>query len=324
MYRRRRKKQNNKAPYLFLLAAALVISFTFIDLKLKASKNKDGTETNPPVAHTESKPVEPPQEEAKPDAPATNSKAVFAYDIQREKVLLQSNSEQPMETASLAKLFVIDYALSVLDLNTVVTVGSEILLVQPDSSMAGIREGEIKVSELVKGMLVPSGNDAAYALAAAVGRHLSGDDELSAEEAVTAFTNSLAEYLQTNGFDQTRIPDPSGYSSECVSTVKDLFRVSLRLLNSRALREIMGSSELEGIAEDGSSYLWTTTHEMMQGASAHYNPGVKGIKTGSTDSAYNLITGYESDGREYLIIVLGSDTSDIRYQDTAAIIEWLN
>ncbi len=86
------------------------------------------------------------------------------YDIEQGEYLFYEGDSQLPTVASLAKLFVIDYALEKVDLDDVVEVNQEVLeLVPAGSSLANLTAGEYTVKQIMEAMLVPSGNDAAYA-----------------------------------------------------------------------------------------------------------------------------------------------------------------
>ena len=88
------------------------------------------------------------------------------YDIEDGEYLFYEGDSQLPTVASLAKLFVVDYALEKTDLEDIIEVNQEVLeLVPAGSSLANLYAGEYTVKQIIEAMLVPSGNDAAYALA---------------------------------------------------------------------------------------------------------------------------------------------------------------
>mgnify|MGYP001339149521 CR=1 FL=1 len=88
------------------------------------------------------------------------------YDMEQGKYLFYEGDSQLPTVASLAKLFVIDSALEKVNLEDIVEVNQEVLdLVPAGSSLANLKAGEYTVKQIMEGLLVPSGNDAAYALA---------------------------------------------------------------------------------------------------------------------------------------------------------------
>lgn len=73
--------------------------------------------------------------------------------------------------ASLSKLFAIDYAMTKVKLDDKVEISDELLSLVPEgSSLANLRSGEYTAKQIIQAMLVPSGNDAAYALAYNIGK----------------------------------------------------------------------------------------------------------------------------------------------------------
>lgn len=88
------------------------------------------------------------------------------YDIEQGEYLFYEGDSQFPTVASLTKLFAIDYALSKVNLEDIVEVNQEVLDIVPaGSSLANLKVGEYTVKQIMEAMLVPSGNDAAYALA---------------------------------------------------------------------------------------------------------------------------------------------------------------
>lgn len=85
------------------------------------------------------------------------------YDIEDGEYLFYEGDSQLPTVASLAKLFVVDYALEKTDLEDIIEVNQEVLeLVPAGSSLANLYAGEYTVKQIIEAMLVPSGNDAAY------------------------------------------------------------------------------------------------------------------------------------------------------------------
>ena len=104
------------------------------------------------------------------------------YDIEQEEYLFYEGDSQLPTVASLAKLFAIDYALGKVDLEDIVEVNQEVLeLVPVGSSLANLYAGEYTVKQIMEAMLVPSGNDAAYALAYHIAKNELGEGYTATE-----------------------------------------------------------------------------------------------------------------------------------------------
>ena len=95
-----------------------------------------------------------------------DAKYAFSLNLDKEVILFEKNSDEEIAPASTAKLLTAITALDYCDLEDVVTIGEEVWLVALDSSRAWIDPGnQFTIKQLLHAMLLPSGNDAAYALA---------------------------------------------------------------------------------------------------------------------------------------------------------------
>ena len=236
------------------------------------------------------------------------------YDIEKEEYLFYEGDSQLPTVASLAKLFVIDYALEKVNPEEIVEVNQEVLeLVPSGSSLANLKAGEYTVKQLVEGMLVPSGNDAAYALAYYIAKNELGDG-YTATQYINHFMSEISEYLIEKGYSKTNLyNDPSGVSTQADTHLDDINRVALKLLNYDFIRECMGKSSFSIQTSQG-ELTWENTNKFLDENSPYYNTNVKGMKTGTMASSYNIVVVYEQDGKEYLITCLASLSDEGRYK----------
>ena len=217
------------------------------------------------------------------------------YDIEQEEYLFYEGDSQLPTVASLAKLFAIDYALGKVDLEDIVEVNQEVLeLVPAGSSLANLYAGEYTVKQIMEAMLVPSGNDAAYALAYHIAKNELGEG-YTATEYIDYFMTELSEYLIEAGYSKTNLyNDPSGASMQADSHLDDINRVALKLLNYDFVKECIGKSEFSIQTPQG-EFTWKNTNEFLDENSPYYNANVKGMKTGTMASSYNIVVLYEKD-----------------------------
>ena len=236
------------------------------------------------------------------------------YDIEKEEYLFYEGDSQLPTVASLAKLFVIDYALEKVNFEDIVEVNQEVLeLVPSGSSLANLKVGEYTVKQLVAGMLVPSGNDAAYALAYHIAKNELGDG-YTATQYINYFMSEIGEYLIEKGYSKTNLyNDPSGVSTQADTHLDDINRVALQLLNYDFIRECIGKSSFSIQTSQG-EFTWKNTNKFLDKNSPYYNANVKGMKTGTMASSYNIVVLYEKDGKEYLITCLASLSDEGRYK----------
>ncbi len=226
--------------------------------------------------------------------------------------------------ASTTKLLTSLVALDILSADTVITPGDEVYLIGEHSSIAYIRPNhKLTVEMLIEAMLIPSGNDAAYALAAACGREIADDPSISPEEAIAVFVDEMNRYVEELGCTGTRFTCPDGYAeNEHYSNVEDMSKIALAALNNEVISGYMGLDEVNVVYASGHTNTWKNTNLQLHEESEFYNEYVKGMKTGGLEDNYSLLTYYNDGDTELLIGVFGSPTKEGRYYDTQNIIEY--
>ncbi len=246
----------------------------------------------------------------------------FVWDLTENEPILTHGDER-ITPASTTKLLTALYALELLPADTLITPGDEVYFPPEGSSSAFVRPHHTLTLEmLIEGMLLPSGNDAAYAVAAAGGRALEGDDALSPEDAVAAFVGGMNEYAASLGCTGTHFTVPDGFAGdEHYSTPADMAKIARAAAENEGIREYAGLHTAAVTYASGHTNTWVNTNEFLNPGSAWYDERVVGLKTGSLAGEYALITLYEADGREVLIGVFGCATEDERYRITEKLLE---
>lgn len=253
-----------------------------------------------------------------------HAKALVLVDLSNDENFIYKKVEEKLIPASLAKLFVIEYASTLTNLDDVVFANADaIAMVKEGSSVANIKEKQYSIENLFAAMLVPSGNDAAYVLADYCGGILSSKATTS-QERVKVFMEHLNGYLRKQGYDHTKLYDPSGFDIQAYTTVLDLKEVVKKLIQHQWFRNIVSKSTYIATLPDGSTQTWKNTNVFLDATSKYYNENIKGIKTGSLADDYNLVVLYQMYGKEFLICSLGSCSDDARYQDVNYIIQTIN
>lgn len=249
-----------------------------------------------------------------------NARSLLLADLSNGKVLFSKGGNKKQTPASLAKLFVIEYAAELSDINNTVLAENEaISMTEPGSSVANIQPKEYYLYNLFAAMLVPSGNDAAYVVADYCGGILAPQAG-SSQERINAFMESLNTHLKKQGYRGTKLNDPSGFDMEATTTTSDLRRVVGKLLQYQWFQKIVSESSYTAVLPDGSTQTWKNTNSFLDPASPYYNENVKGVKTGSLSENYNLVVLYHQHGKEFLICSLGSQSDDSRYDDVNHIL----
>lgn len=253
-----------------------------------------------------------------------NEKSLVLIDLSNDDNFIYKQAEEQQLPASLAKLYVIEYASTLVDLEDIVPVNSEALtLTKEGSSVANIKEQNYYVHNLFAAMLVPSGNDASYALADYCGGILSPEAETS-QERINIFMQNLNSHLQENGYKNTILYDPSGFDTEARTTVLDLKKIVKELLEFQWFREIVSQSSYSATLPDGTTQTWKNTNTFLDPSSEYYNENVMGVKTGSLSDDYNLVVLYKMHGKEFLICSLGSQSDSSRYDDVNYILKTID
>ena len=205
-----------------------------------------------------------------------NAKSLILLDRSNDSVFISKNENEQQIPASLSKLFVIEYAAEISDLDSIVTARQEaIALTKPGSSVAGIKPKDYFLHNLFAAMLIPSGNDAAYVVADYCGGLLSPQAGTSRER-VEIFMKSLNGHLEKNGYQGTVLQDPSGFDLHALTTVKDLKLVLDRLLEYSWFRDIIAQSSYTTALPDGSTQTWKNTNAFLDPVSEYYNENVIG------------------------------------------------
>lgn len=244
----------------------------------------------------------------------------FVYDSATGKIIFSKGGlQERIAPASLTKLYSAYVALQYLDPETVITVGDEVTMIDPESSVAYIYQGQkITVEMCVEGMLLQSGNDAAYVLAVAAGREISQNPELSATAAIGIFAGKMNEIALEKGLENTHFSNPDGIDTPGhYTSLEDLAKISLLAMEEPLIRKYASTVSDDVTYFSGETASWKNTNELLHEQSRFYCPEAFGMKTGSTENAGKCLISafYKEDG--YLIIgVLGCPENLQRYVDT--------
>ena len=216
--------------------------------------------------------------------PELTAKAWLFYDVDADRILYEQNAEAALPPASLTKLMTALLVLERSDLATEVTVQAADLI---DGASMGLVAGEtLTVEQLLRGLLIPSGNDAAMALA----RHTWGT--------VERFVLRMNERAQELGLAQTRFANPHGFDARNhESSAADLLTLTRMLLAYPLFREIVAQPNAEV-----AGHLLRNTNRLLGSFD-----GADGVKTGTTPAAGQcLVASVMRNDHQILLVLLGS------------------
>ncbi len=260
-------------------------------------------------------------------SPISGVKAMqyFVYDLSNEKILNEVGAEKVVYPASCTKLLTIMTALQYISPDELITAGEEASFIAPGSSIAYIKSGMTLSAEmLIEGMLLPSGNDAAYVLAAAAGRKIANDPDLPAHRAIEVFVAEMNEYSENIGMCGSNFTVPDGYGDERnFSTLEDMAIISAHAFKNETVSKYCGLYSDNVVYESGESNEWTNTNECLWPSSDYYDERICGLKTGSLDGYYNLIAAANVNGTVYIIGVFGEENKRQRFEDILRITDSL-
>lgn len=265
-------------------------------------------------------------EKAPPDAlegpPFVSAKAWIAVDGDDGTVLGGDNVATARPMASTTKIMtawiVFELAASDTEVLDQEIVFSERAAKTTGSSAKLSAGDKLPVRELLYGLLLPSGNDAAVALAETFGPRFGSKEDGDAVERFVAEMNRRAQAL---GLKEMSFSDPHGLSSKNVTSARDLAVLARHALQNENFRAYVGTRRHEGEVVGGNgeprTVVWTNTNRLLG------ITGYEGVKTGTTAAAGNCLValGHRDEGR-VLIVVLGSTSTDGRYVDARNLFRW--
>lgn len=223
----------------------------------------------------------------------------------------QKNIYEKMYPASTTKIMTAYLALTKANLDDTVTVSEHAADQASDSSVCGLKAGDqIKMSDLLYGLMLKSGNDAAVAIA----EHVSGSEE--------AFADLMNETARSFGATNTHFVNPNGlHDEEHYTCVYDLYLIFSHAIELEGFMQLIQTTSYTAYYTDvngaQTSQSWTNTNKYLNGeVSQPEGITVFGGKTGTTNAAgYCLVLLSNNENKEPVIsIILKSDgRSDLYY-----------
>lgn len=256
-----------------------------------------------------------------------NAKAAIVVNADTGEIYYEKNADKKMYPASTTKLMTALTVLQILDLDHVVTVGDEVSLIGAGSSVAGFSKGQqVTVKELLQGLLISSGNDAAYILAKAAGQYILEDNienegkTFTSEECVERFVYEMNKNVRDMELENTRFESPDGYDDEGqYTTAGDLSKIAVNAYANKTIRKICGT---ESQKSETLGKTWESTNLMLHKDSEYYYKFCKGLKTGSTDNAGKcLVSASKKNGNTFICVVMKADTEENRVEDSLKLLK---
>ncbi len=242
-----------------------------------------------------------------PAAPQLGANSYLLVDFNSNRILVEHNADLRVEPASITKLMTAYVVFSELDQGNI-TLEEEVAISERAWRTGGSRmfidpSMMVSVEDLIRGMVIQSGNDASVALA----EHVAGS-----EEAFASLMNHYAELLSmtsTNFINATGLPDPDHYT-----TARDI-----AILSAATVRDFPDY------------YPWYSEKEFTFNEIRQHNrntllwrdPAIDGLKTGHTEAAgYCLAASAKRDGMRLVSAVMGSASESSRSSQSQTLLNY--
>lgn len=270
----------------------------------------------------------------KPNNIELDAQGAVLMALENGEILFSKDCNKRLYPASTTKILTGLLALEYGDLDEIVTVGNEANLCAYDSSKAGIDlHEEISLRNLLYGLMLPSGNDAAYVIAVHIGRKVKGDSSLSIDEALKIFIALMNKRSRELGAIHSNFENPDGYHHDNhYTTAHDLALITREAMKYDIFREIIStqmftipdwSSAHDPTVEEKEIRYWRNTNALIQPNSKYYYPHAIGGKTGYTSNAMHcLVAMANRDGVELLTVVLSNTNKDSKWIDSTTLFDY--
>jgi serine-type D-Ala-D-Ala carboxypeptidase (penicillin-binding protein 5/6) len=237
------------------------------------------------------------------------AESVMLIDAKTGLVMYELDSEKPIYPASTTKIMTCLVALEETEMSEVVTCGTEVVF-PPEYSVMGLVPGEtVTVRDLIYGLMLISGNDAANALAVYIGGSVNGFSKMMNTKAIEL------------GMPNTNFKNPHGAHDENhFTTASDMSKLSVAAYNNPDFMEIVGTTVYQ--PEDNNvgagKNLLDNTNRLIRGDIASYkkwyNEYATGMKTGYVMQAgYCLVASASKDGQDIIALIFGHENKDDRF-----------
>ena len=239
--------------------------------------------------------------------PNLQASSFLLIDADTNKVLAEHNARQRSAPASLTKImtgYVVEEEIRRGRLGTDEPVQISVNAWRTGGSKMFIREGtSVEVSQLLKGVIIQSGNDASVALA----EHIAGNEDQFAD-----LMNQQAQLLNMNDTqfrNSTGLPDEQHYS-----TAWDLALLTRALIKNHPQQYALYSEK---------SYTYNNIEQPNRNRLLWRDRSVDGVKTGFTNAAgYCLVASAERDGMRLISVVLGTENDEARMRESQKLLSY--
>ena len=242
---------------------------------------------------------------------AENAKSAIMLEASTGKIIFEKNKDEQLPMASMTKMMTLLLIMENIS-NGNLKWDDKVTTSEHAASMGGsqifLEVGEqMTVEELVKGICIGSGNDAAVAMAERIG----GTE--------ANFVKMMNDKVSEMGLKNTHFENACGLDSkEHYSSAYDMGMIARELVKYDKILEYTGTYEDYLRKNTDKSFWLVNTNKLVR-----YYPGVDGLKTGYTDSAlYCITTTAVRNNMRLITVVMGEPSSSIRNSDTTSMLDY--
>ncbi len=233
---------------------------------------------------------------------AENTYAAISMDADSGRIIYEKNSHKQIPMASTTKIMTSMIALNYGELDEKVTISANAAKI--NGCEIGYKKGEeIALRELLYGLMLQSGNDAAIAIA----EHIGGS--------VQGFAKIMNEYAATLGVNGASFESPHGLDSQYhFCSAYDLAMITREAMKNKIFCEIVST---KSITKDKSNFTrnYNNINKIL-----YIIPQATGVKTGYTGNAGKcLVSSFDIGNKKLIVVTLNSSSSEKRWRDTIDI-----
>ncbi len=242
-----------------------------------------------------------------PPPPSVAASSYLLMDANSQKILVAENATERLPPASLTKImtaYIVEEEINAGRLNTEEKAPISVNAWRTGGSKMFIREGtEVAVGDLLKGIIIQSGNDASVALA----EHIAGSED--------AFANMMNQQARALGLNDTNFLNATGLPDEQhYSTAEDLARLTIALINNHPEQYRLYAER---------SYKFNNIDQPNRNKLLWRDRSVDGVKTGYTSAAgYCLVASAERNGVRLVSVVMGTDSDEARMRESQKLLSY--
>lgn len=244
-----------------------------------------------------------------PRAPEVNAISYILMDAKTGQVIVESNADEPLPPASLTKIMTSYIAIEEilsgnLALDDMVHVSEKAWRMEGSKMFIGVNS-QVSVEDLLRGIIIQSGNDASVAIA----EHIAGSED--------AFADMMNQYAEVLGMDESFFMNASGLDSEAYYNT-----MSARDLAILARATIENHSQFYPMYAER-EFTYNDIRQSNRNTLLFRDRNIDGLKTGWTDAAgFCLVASGERDGMRLISVVMGTESEDARAIETQKLMTY--